>query len=99
MAQAETPSDRMYSEDELREAGASALFVAYYKAADAGATARREVERGPFSLDELDDNPSLGGGFFEALWTGDEVQALRRADGHNSTILETVTGKTRADTF
>lgn len=92
-------TEREYTEAELRAAGASALFVAYYKVADAGASARREVEQGPFSLEELNENPSLGGGFFNALWSGDEVQALRRADGHNSTILEEVTGKTREDTF
>jgi hypothetical protein len=92
-------TNREYTEDELRDAGASALFCGYYRIADAGASARREVESGPFSLDKLNDNPQLGGGFFAALWEGDETQALRRADSHNSTILEEVTGKTQEDTL
>lgn len=91
--------DRMFTEEELRDRGASALFVAYYKEADASASARREVEEGPFTLLALNDAPQLGGGFFEALWTGDETAALRRADSHNARILERVTGRTREDTF
>jgi hypothetical protein len=92
-------ADREYSSDELRDAGASALFVAYYQTADTDASARREIESGPFSLEELNEKPRLGGGFFAALWNGDEVQALRRADSKNAAILEIVTGKTREDTF
>lgn len=91
--------DKTYSEDELLNAGASALFCAYYKIADSGASAVCEVEQGPFSLEELNNSPHLGGGFFKALWSGNEKMALRQADGHNSTILEEATGKTRADTF
>jgi hypothetical protein len=88
-----------YDEATLADAGASPLFVEYYDEAPTGASARREVESGPFSLDELNQSPSLGGGFFEALWEGDTTQAIRRADSSNARILESVTGMTREDTF
>ena len=88
-----------YSEESLRNSGASALYVAYYQAASASASARREVESGPFTLEELNASPELGGGFFAALWNGNETQALRRADSRNAKILKEVTGKTREDTF
>ena len=88
-----------YDEATLADAGASPLFVEYYDKAPTGASARREVESGPFSLDELNQSPSLGGGFFEALWEGDTTQAIRRADSSNASILESVTGMTREDTF
>jgi hypothetical protein len=95
----ETMSERQYSTDELLDAGASDLFASYYEAAPNNASGRREVEKGVFDLDELNDNPSLGGGFFESLWNGDMIQAIRRADSHNAKILEEVTGMTREDTF
>jgi len=95
----EQNSTTRLTEDDLRAAGASALFVAYYREAGPAASARREVERGPFDLEELNESPNRGGGFFKALWTGDEVGALRRADSKNARILEAVTGKTREDTF
>lgn len=99
MEQTMPTNERDFTESQLRNAGASALFVAYYKAATPNASARREIEQGPFDLEELNDNPSLGGGFFNALWSGDETAALRRADASNAAILQTVTGKTREDTF
>jgi len=92
-------SQTPYDDAQLRNAGASTLFVEYYDEAPAGASARREVESGPFSLDDLDEAPTLGGGFFEALWEGDTTQAIRRADSSNAAILERVTGMTREDTF
>jgi len=75
-------------ESKLRNAGASALFVAYYKAAPPEATARREVDSGPFSLEDLNESPHLGGGFFQALWNGNESNARARADSNNSEILD-----------
>ena len=78
------------TEEQLRNAGASALFVAYYKAASPKATARSEVDRGPFTLEELNNSPHLGGGFFKALWNGNEVEARRRADTNNSRILDSL---------
>jgi hypothetical protein len=98
-AETTTSESRTYTEQELREAGASALYIAYYNVASAKASARSEVERGPFTLDELNNTPRLGGGFFKALWTGDETAALRRADSSNAAILEVAIGKTAADTF
>jgi hypothetical protein len=91
--------ENSYNGATLASAGASLLFVEYYDEAPSGASARREVESGPFSLDELDESPSLGGGFFEALWEGNTTQAIRRADAANARILESVTGLTREDTF
>lgn len=91
--------DRLFTEDTLRDKGASDLFLAYYFAADGTASARREVESGPFPMETLNEKPHLGGGFFQALWEGDEVQALRRADTKNHAILAHLTGKTREDTF
>jgi hypothetical protein len=91
--------DNSYDEATLTNAGASLLFVEYYDEAPTGASARREVESGPFTLDELNQSPSLGGGFFEALWEGDTTQAIRRADSSNARILESVTGMKREDTF
>ena len=91
--------DNSYDGSTLENAGASPLFVEYYDEAPTGASARREVESGPFSLDELNQSPALGGGFFEALWEGDTTQAIRRADSSNARILESVTGMTREDTF
>jgi hypothetical protein len=88
-----------YDETMLENAGASPLFVEYYDEAPAGASARREVESGPFSLDELNQSPELGGGFFQALWEGDTTKAIRRADSSNARILESITGMTREDTF
>lgn len=95
----EDNSTNRLTEAELRSAGASDLFVSYYRAAPPQASARREVETGAFDLEQLSDDPSVGGHFFEALWTGDEVGALRRADARNAAVLEEVTGKTREDTF
>jgi hypothetical protein len=92
-------TNRQYSTQDLLEAGASQLFADYYELAGENASARREVEKGPFSLDKLSQNPDIGGGFFAALWEGDTVQAIRRADSQNARILESVTGMTRADTF
>ena len=83
--------------EELRNAGASALFVAYYNEAPTGASARVEVESGPFSLDELADDPYLGGGFFAALWNGDEMRAVSGADGKNLPIMEEVLGREKAE--
>lgn len=82
------PEDREYSSKDLRAAGASNLFVRYYENAPADASARREVERGPFSLEKLNDQPSLGGGFFAALWKGNMPAARRRADQNNRRILD-----------
>jgi len=92
----EGDSTNELTEAELRTAGASALFVAYYKIAPSDASARSEVESGPFSLSDLNDNPNLGGGFFAALWNGDESGAFARADSRNLTILEEATGKDKA---
>lgn len=79
---------REHNAAELRNAGASELFVNYYLAAPEGASARREVESGPFSLGELNDSPALGGGFFAALWNGNLWKAWRLADSKNATVLE-----------
>lgn len=84
---------REFTREVLRAAGASAMFVAYYMNAPAGASARREVDSGPFTLDELSETPHLGGGFFEALWSGNESAARRRADSQNSRILEEIKQK------
>jgi len=92
-------TNRQYSTQELVNAGASQLFADYYHLAGENASARREVERGPFSLDKLSENPQIGGGFFAALWEGNTVQAIRRADSQNARILESITGMTREDTF
>jgi hypothetical protein len=78
------------SEEDLRQAGASSLFAHYYDEAPDTASAVREVDRGPFSLDELAERPHLGGHFFEALWNGHETRAVRRADGQNREILQDV---------
>lgn len=75
------------SEAALIEAGASDLFVSYYDTAPERASARHEIDSGPFSLYELADRPHLGGGFFEALWNGNEEQAVWRADNWNREIL------------
>lgn len=98
MAQSKS-ANREYSAQELREAGASELFISYYQIAPSTASARSEVENSLFDLSDLNERPSRGGGFFEALWSGDEVQAIRRADTNNEEILKEVTGKTREDTF
>lgn len=84
----EDSTEREYDTEELLDAGASTLFCTYYRHADADASAVREVDSGPFSLESLGDNPRLGGGFFAALWEGDRDDALRRADRKNSRILE-----------
>jgi hypothetical protein len=81
---------RAFTREELRTAGASAMFIAYYMNAPPQASARREIEQGPFMLSELNDTPRLGGGFFQALWNGDESAARRRADITNSQVLEEI---------
>jgi hypothetical protein len=78
------------SEGELRQSGASSLFVHYYTEAPKSASARAEVEQGPFTLEQLAANPSRGGHFFEALWNGHETRAVQRADGRNRQILQDV---------
>lgn len=78
------------SDNVLLAAGASNLFVSYYHAAPEGASARHEIDSGPFSLYELAEKPHLGGGFFEALWKGEERKAVRRADGWNREILKSM---------
>jgi hypothetical protein len=80
------------SEAELIDAGASDLFVSYYNTAPESASARHEVDTGRFELSELAEKPQLGGGFFEALWNGDERTAVRRADGANRGILRETPG-------
>lgn len=77
-----------YTEAELRDAGASDLFIRYYKAAPPSASARWEVEAGPFDLEELNDRPHVGGHFFSHLWEGDADAAWARADLSNRAILE-----------
>jgi hypothetical protein len=83
-------TEREFTREQLRTAGASAMFIAYYINAPANASARREVEQGPFDLSDLNDSPRLGGGFFAALWNGNESAARRHADSQNSQILEEI---------
>jgi len=85
------------SEAELIDAGASDLFVSYYNTAPESASARQEVDTGRFELSELAEKPQLGGGFFEALWNGDERTAVRRADGANRGILRETSGVSVAE--
>jgi len=97
MEQQNTTSTDELTEQELWNAGASRLFIEYYNEAEPDASARSEVEQGPFTLDELDDNPNLGGGFFAALWRGEESGAFGRADSRNLAILESATGRSKKE--
>jgi hypothetical protein len=97
MEQKTTNSTEAFTEDQLRHAGASRLFIEYYNEAEPDASARSEVEHGPFSLEELNDNPNLGGGFFAALWRGEETEAFGRADSRNLAILESATGRSKKE--
>lgn len=72
----------------LQAAGASELLIEYYKRAPKSASAVREIENGPFSVEELAEKPSVGGGFFQALWNGDRETARFRADSQNRSIIE-----------
>jgi len=78
------------SDNALLAAGASDLFVSYYNTAPERASARHEIDSGPFSLYELAEKPRLGGGFFEALWKGEEQKAFNRADAWNREILNSM---------
>lgn len=99
MEQKTTNSTDTLTKDQLRNAGASRLFIEYYNEAESNASARKEVEQGPFSLEELNDNPNLGGGFFAALWRGEETGAFSRADSRNLAILESATGRSKTETM
>jgi hypothetical protein len=92
-----TSERRTFTDEELRNAGASALYIAYYNEAGYKASARSEVERGPFTLEELDNTPNLGGGFFAALWRGYETKAFGRADSKNLSILESATARSKQE--
>jgi hypothetical protein len=76
--------------NKLASHGASELFIEYYEYAPGNASARAEIEVGPFSIEELADNPRLGGHFFEALWEGDRLEASHRADIRNSRLLTSI---------
>ena len=89
--EANTPMSDV-TDEKLLAAGASELFVRYFNTAPESASARHEIETGRFSLSELGEQPALGGGFFEALWNGEERSAVRRADGRNRGILKDTPG-------
>jgi len=78
-----------YTTDELRDAGASMLFVDYYNTADPRASARHEVDRRE-DLSGIASNPSIGGSFFEHLWVGHTGKAWMHADSKNRRILNEV---------
>ena len=84
-----TTEDETLTEDELREAGASATYIAYYQAAmrlgestPSTNHAEKVVNRGV---------EYSGGGFHDALWNGEPRWSGDNpygADGQNQRILQ-----------
>jgi len=86
--------------NELREAGASELFIEVVSLEDlpAGVTrnsARLEAQKYCFWNDEISTETfhkykSYGGGFFTSLWEGDRTMIMSSADSNNHKILEQI---------
>jgi hypothetical protein len=80
-----------YDALDITNAGGSTLAALVYTYEYEGRhSVRQEIDSGPFTLTELNENPNLGGGFFAAVWRGDYEDAYARADSNNREILESV---------
>lgn len=85
----ETAPDRKYTRALLAAAGAHSDFIEVYMTSfDGRHSAAQELDKELFDLEQYSDNPSLGGGFFAALWKDGATEAWPRADGTNRKILE-----------
>lgn len=76
-----------YSAKELREAGASELFVRFYQHAPEDARVRNQLEN-IHGLEKLSESPYLAGGFFQLLWEGRREEAIGTADPDNEEIFD-----------
>lgn len=90
-----TNTNRRFTTENLREAGASEVFISLYLSSfDGRHSVKEELNQG-YGGDVLarDDDPSeVGGHFFKKLWDGDVFEALMRADGNNTKLMSEVFG-------
>lgn len=84
----DTNSDRAFTTEELREAGASDAFISLYLSAmDSGAKIELNSGYGGTVLSEGDDPTEVAGGWFTKMWNGELFRALCHADTKNARAL------------
>lgn len=74
----ETLTSNRYTEEELREAGASELFIKFYQNAPKEHPLRRGLEKNQ-DLELISEKPYIGGPFVKHLWKGNETEVIRTA--------------------